>query len=1149
MLIYLAFLNAVLLLSWFRSGLIFGGGDTGLPLYNPHLVTQITQYMWWGQQGTGYSYPGLISSFPMYFFLSIFQKIGFNPFALQVIFFGGVLVFASFGMYLTMKLLIKNRWISFLITLFYIINPYSMINVWHRGSYNGMVMLAILPWTLYLFYRGLTERKVKFSMLLVLLTPFFGYVFNTPAFIATWCFFIAVVWCFLFVLYAIPKKQKTFYIGYLLTFAILFVGINLWWLIPFFHVAPSNLFGTSTLGGNIGSLRGVSQYFTLPYAFRGIGTFYPINQQDWGTIYTNPFFDALSFIEFGFVVVSFFYSRKIKFFGFFLFLYLIAVFISKGTGVPFGDLITFAFSIFPYLSVFRNPFEKFGILIPFAESFLAGYGLYYIYTNSKSKLFKVGVLILLCGFLVYEWPFFTGNVFGNLSYSSSVKVPKEYDRVDDWFRKNGARNPRIFHLPFALGDGIIYKWEYGYWGLESSQLFFPGSSISHYLGFEFVDQQYKLLALSVRNHNLKMFESMLRKLAVNYIVIHKDVDFMAYREDTLQNIESFINTVPFLEKKATLGNIEIFKVRDKKEDLVALQTINNTVQVYGRTTNIPHLVSRDVHSAIYTAANQGIDFRPVKMGNSYLPEATINPFDIQINKKNVDKELPSVRFLPGSPFYLLIRLKENLAFLGKDEYSVLLLKIQFSNKRLVEASRLIDLGKINLAGEVLTDYMQGIKQIEPFVLEKIQTDITHYNSLDLYPLAQLFLRQEEVISQMNAKARGEDLKAVWDARDALNKLFLRSGLKSMFGTPVSLQKRTYRFNITSDGEYTLHLGKEWVDALVNRDEMGIDIDGQKVMTPLLVSDDAINTGTISLKKGEHEIGLPFGSYNIFPTEIKETQVGDKALISTSSANTDEFEIKTGLTRNYIDYSLNKFDPTYNYLVGFDYWTKYGSPPEIKFIQDTDALEKKMLNTVLQKETSQSYQYYWKSMSTVFGPNLFSNSMKIRILIDPWNDCTSINYTNKEICNNMNIYNRYNKESDVIIKNIKIQRFPSDNVILSNVAEDRVPEEKEIVHKKINPTKYTLNIAIAKPTVLVLRETFHDGWSLIDAEGKKVPAAHVLVDNYANGWILKSSLHGTYSIEFMPQKDKAIGFYIGVCIIIIGASMSYYLSAWNKKQKK
>lgn len=306
MLIYLFLFNVFLLVSWFRSGLIFGGGDTGLPLYNPNLVTQITQYMWWGQQGTGYSYPGLISSFPMYSFLSLFQKIGFNPFALQVIFFGGVLVFASFGMYLTMKLLVKNRWISFLITLFYIVNPYSMINVWHRGSYNGMVMLAILPWTLYLFYRGLTERKIKFSLILLVLTPFFGYVFNTPAFIATWFFFIFAFWCFLLLLYAIPKKQKTFYVGYLLTFAVLFIGINLWWLIPFFHVAPSNLFGTSTLGGNIGSLRGVSQYFTLPYAFRGIGTFYPISQQDWGPIYINPFFDALSFIEFGFVIVSFF---------------------------------------------------------------------------------------------------------------------------------------------------------------------------------------------------------------------------------------------------------------------------------------------------------------------------------------------------------------------------------------------------------------------------------------------------------------------------------------------------------------------------------------------------------------------------------------------------------------------------------------------------------------------------------------------------------------------------------------------------------------------------------------------------------------------------------------------------------------------------
>lgn len=1149
MFIYLVFLNAVLLFSWFRSGMIFGGGDTGLPLYNPHLVTQITQYMWWGQQGTGYSYPGLISSFPMYFFLSIFQKIGFNPFALQVTFFGGVLAFASFGMYLTMKLLVKNRWIAFIITLFYIVNPYSMINVWHRGSYNGMVMLAILPWTFYLFYRGLSERKIKFSIVLVLLTPFFGYVFNTPAFIATWCFFIFTVWCFLFFLNAVQKKQKTFYIFYLLSFTLLFIGINLWWLIPFFHVAPSNLFGTSTLGGNIGSLRGVSQYFTLPFAFRGIGTFYPINQQDWGSIYTNPFFDALSFIEFGFLIVSLFYSRRIKFFGFFLFLYLVAVYISKGSGVPFGNIITYAFSIFPYLSVFRNPFEKFGILIPLAESFLAGYGFYYAYINSKKNLFKICIIMLLFGFFVYEWPFFTGNVFGNLSYSSAVAVPKEYDEVSNWFKRNNANDPRIFHLPLALGDGIIYKWKHGYWGLESSQLFFPGSSISHFLGFEFVDQQYKLLALSVRNHNPEMFKSILNKLAVNYVVIHKDVDFISYRADTLQNIESFINSVPFLEKKATLGNLEIFKVRGTKENYIALQTIDNAIQIHGRTSNTPQLVVRNSHSTIYDASNQGINFGQVKSGNSYIPEATINPFDIQINKKNVDRELPFVRFVPGSPFYPLIRLKENLSLLGKDEFSVLLTKIQFSNKRLVEANRLIDLNRANLVADALNDYIDDIEQIGPFVSDRIQSDIIHYNSLDLYPLAQLFLRQDEIIAQMNRKSNEKDKQVIEKASRTLDHLFLRSGLKSRFGAPVSIRVRTYRFNITSDGNYTLYLGKEWKEALVNQNEIEITIDGKGALKELSMNEDSISADSIYLTKGEHEIGLPFISNNIFSTEMKESQIGNASLVSTASANTDEFEIKTGLERNFIDYSVNTFDPTYNYAVGFDYWTKYGSPPEIKFIQDTDAPEKKMPNTALQKETSQSYQYYWKSMYTVLSPSLFSNSMKIRILIDPWNDCTSINYANKEICNNMYIYNRYNKESDAIIKNIKVQRFPSDNVILSNIAQDKKPEEQQIDYQKINPAKYILKLTTKKPTVLVLRETFHDGWRLVDSTGKKVAAAHVLVDGYANGWVFTSPAKGQYEIEFMPQKDKAYGFYIGLCIIIIGASMSYYLSIWNKKQKK
>jgi hypothetical protein len=1141
-LIILFILEFMILLSWFHTGLITGGGDTGLPLYNPSLTVSLIQYVWWGGQGTGFSYPGVISSLPAYLLLSVFQKIGFTPFLLQVLFFGGTLALSSWGMYALSQKISGSRVIAFFISLFYLINPYSMIHVWHRGSYNGMIMLIVLPWTVYLLYRGLVERRLRYILLLVLISPFFGFVFNTPAFIATWWFVIISLWVYLYSVSTKKKKEMIFYLRTVIAFLFLWLGSNMWWLLPFFHIAPTSLFIGSTQSGNVSSLIAVSEYFTLPFAIRGISTFYPYVQQDWGAIYTNSFFELLSFIEIGFFVFALFFREKIKLFSFFLFLFLVAVFISKGSGSPFGLLMVYAFDLIPFLGVFRNPFEKFGIIIPFAQAFLAGYGLYYATQYSKRiKPMVVYTLmtVLMVGFLAYHWPLFTGNVFGNVHYPAQIQVPEEYDQVRSWFTDQGSSDPRILHLPLALGDGIVYKWQHGYWGLEPSQLFFPGSSISHYIGYPLVDTRYKDLAVAVRNKDDRLFGSLLRTFAINYVVVHNDVDFTIYRNDTLKNILSFVDSSPSLERKTVLGELVIYQVKQTAPEREYLSQIADVARVTGDLSYYPLALEKKGSTTFYTPTEQiGSN---ITAQHVVLPTAVVNPFAITINPDLLLQELPAVRFLPGSVFYPLIRLKEQLQLVGKDELGSLILQLQFNSKRLVEINNLLGSGKSKQASLTLEEYQHELNHISPLFIQKIQNYIQGYSISELTGLEQVLLRQRELLKRLQTTAPPEILPGLQHATKRLDRLLVSSGIIDIYGITPSLDKRIYRFMITHPGEYQIELGKSWQPFLDSQSAADLLIDGKKKIATIEEADTSISIGPYHFDKGTHEIGFFIDTANMLHSASGSAATTIQAKSDSEDDSSGSATLKTDGRSVSFEYIIDDFQPSFNYLASFEFWTKLGSNPEISFIRDIDPVTKPEIN--LTESSPETYQFYWRTGATSHTADLFVHAMKMRITLKPWNNCVEMNKKNKSVCKDPGFYGLFSKPSEAVIKNVTLHKFPSNDIYLSD-SRSRKESEQQITAHKLNPTKYAVSLNSTGRSVLVLNETYNDGWRLYDENGTAIANRHVLVNGYANGWTLDSMKPGKYTLEFISQRDRKYGIIVGGIFLILGLLLLKY-TIWKR----
>ena len=98
-------------------------------------------------------------------------------------------------------------------------------------------------------------------------------------------------------------------------------------------------------------------------------------------------------------------------------------------------------------------------------------------------------------------------------------------------------------------------------------------------------------------------------------------------------------------------------------------------------------------------------------------------------------------------------------------------------------------------------------------------------------------------------------------------------------------------------------------------------------------------------------------------------------------------------------------------------------------------------------------------------------------------------------------------------------------------------------KKFNPTYYFIHIKQVKslkPFLLVFQNSFHSGWKLILDQGSTISEdKHVLVNRYANGWVITSDDRKgkqEYSLVLRLENQK----YFVYGLYVTGFSLSMFL---------
>jgi len=127
--------------------------------------------------------------------------------------------------------------------------------------------------------------------------------------------------------------------------------------------------------------------------------------------------------------------------------------------------------------------------------------------------------------------------------------------------------------------------------------------------------------------------------------------------------------------------------------------------------------------------------------------------------------------------------------------------------------------------------------------------------------------------------------------------------------------------------------------------------------------------------------------------------------------------------------------------------------------------------------------------------------------------------------------------------------------LKNLCTSYKKPNVDIKFSMINPTLYSVNIHQNEPVesmLLVMQHTFHKGWKLVLDEKYVAENSHVLVNGYANGWLVSGkdipqNKDYTILIKLDPQKYFWYGWTItGASLAIV---ISLFIFSFRKTHEK
>ncbi|MDD5415764.1 MAG: hypothetical protein PHE48_02020 [Candidatus Daviesbacteria bacterium] len=464
----LILLPLVLVFIWFNNGLIIGRGEEGLIFYNPSKNLELSKSTW-VEINTGMPNLYWLPRLPVLYLTSFLNdKLGLAQYLVQAGLFYLLMVTGTISMYyLTLSFLEAHpsrHLISFISALFYLMNPFSISQVWGRGLYPQYFSFVLFPLSLLILVKALKQKNYSYLLILILSSLIFSWSFGFITSFTTYWLILAGYFIWWLVTNKLNKKEIFSSLSLMLLFFLGWLLVNAWWFLPF--ITEGNEVFAEYLNNqseNLGTLLGVSRAFPPDVIIRLLQKGYFFDASAYSQIYSTITFQLISFIPPFFVLIGLIKTIKNKNpnlmkFRFLAVLLVVGLVVSLGANPPFGKLFVWVFKNFIPLQAFRNPFEKFGLVFVLGYSPFFAYGLVYIFEKIKFKFLGLFfIMFLICG--IYAWPMWTGHVLTGIDKKIGVNVPQYYEDLNGWLKNNDPENYRLFTTPIRGGEGATFGWD------------------------------------------------------------------------------------------------------------------------------------------------------------------------------------------------------------------------------------------------------------------------------------------------------------------------------------------------------------------------------------------------------------------------------------------------------------------------------------------------------------------------------------------------------------------------------------------------------------------------------------------------------------------------------------------------------------------
>lgn len=1185
--IVLILLLGLLSLTWFRGDFLIAGGDFGIP-FDRAKYFQVMFSVWDETISLGNpDYRQVASLIPYALSGAMTQYLGLSLVVWEKLLFYIWFAGSGLSMYYLCSVLGMKRFGRIAATLFYMLNPFSLIIIWRVSHALIQMPYAFAPLYLGLYINGLQKKRglgyIGLAVLIWLFTTTSAYAWPAAA-IIHW---IPIFLYFLSVLILKPEV-RAFTFKFTLIFFATWLAFNFYWLFPFVvsisesvasahsPVLLSDIETLKLTSVKLGDAIRLLGFWSLHGGYKG-EPYYPYE-----ALYNSPLILLISWLIPLLTLVGLFYKKmrdRKLIVVFFLSVIIFGLLGIKGPYDPFGNIVTEIYQRFPSVVLLtRFTFLFFGIPTYMIFSVLLGFGFLFIRDWGLKRVNKLIYLPLallsVLLFVVLVLPFWTGEVVrseGKLWPGERVKIPAYWWEAKKWLSEQKDFF-RILPLPMSKTYNVAFAWEKGYTGGDPTRWLTEQPVLFVNTGWTFNTPEL-IGEMVEKEDNFGQLAKLLGILNTKYLLIREDTRWQFLQghnwwfNHNLDNMGKFINNQKDLTLEKEFGNLKFYKINVDyllphiyiPQDLILVNGGPESIADIATFLNLPQkpgIIFLNQNKEIIDQNKNKISFLSQPFDEIYIsetPSISIAEKAKPLTLREVSDTLPHVRVLPDSPLYPLIRLKESLQELLSLSGNKWELEMRFFSKRLKEAYLLAMKGNNDLAVKTIRDANSRWDDIERKAresggqepLKRVSDQVVFYETfLRAFRNELLFgnpdLQLEQVINQLDATLKIK-------SKNALPIQNLNPGIKSKIKTSELI----YNLEVPRSGDYGIYLRNDDFSRFYSPRDNSIlvKIDGGDYEKfPLKISDgNIIFVAKINLDQGPHEIILSapesinlvsnpsfeegvwgevmdITAYSLLKPEISSKQSSDVADGRFSlRLSTDQ---NTAATFAHI----NNFKPGQIYKVSFSARHLAGEQPRFSIWENEDKTLSPRFNT---------YSGPWGS------PDPQTNFSLVQKLLDNYE------WTHYEFIFKPNVKSQaagivfYADPPEIggtanLYDDVKVERVFTNPILLKYSSGQNERKTPSVSFTKLIPTRYEVEIKGASdPYFLVFSESYHPGWKL-SVEGK-----HLVMNGFANGWYITKPGDYKITIEFAPQK---IYYLSGGVSILAFLTLLGHLLLKRKKRK-